>query len=313
MIVLTGEVLIDLIGHNLNSRSNLAYTGVLGGSALNTASILARVGAPTRFVSEVGQDFLGDWAIAHIAERKIETRFIQQLPGVPTPLSVAEVDPEGNARFSFYRAFGNTQFSPDSAAMARAKWFHFGSLSAFDPRNSPGIESLLEIALEYDVLVSFDPNLHARPNEAYWEQLRRYMPYVSVFKASLDDARLLFPAAASDPKILLEHLVELGAPVTVLTLGAAGSMAAFRTRMMQVPGVRVHVVDTIGAGDAFTAGLIYGMLKQEIGSRMELLSWDGTQLPVILASSNHLAAITCTVEGASPPEQLLQAWWERYG
>lgn len=313
MIVLTGEVLIDLIGHNLNSRSNLAYTGVLGGSALNTASILARVGAPTRFVSEVGQDFLGDWAIARIAERKIETRFIQQLPGVPTPLSVAEVDPEGNARFSFYRAFGNTQFSPDSAAMARAKWFHFGSLSAFDPRNSPGIESLLEIALEYDVLVSFDPNLHARPNEAYWEQLRRYMPYVSVFKASLDDARLLFPAAASDPKILLEHLVELGAPVTVLTLGAAGSMAAFRTRMMQVPGVRVHVVDTIGAGDAFTAGLIYGMLKQEIGSRMELLSWDGTQLPVILASSNHLAAITCTVEGASPPEQLLQAWWERYG
>lgn len=163
------------------------------------------------------------------------------------------------------------------------------------------------------MLVSFDPNLHARPDDAYWEQLRRYLPYISVFKASLDDARLLFPTVANDPKILLEHLVELGAPVTILTLGAAGSMAAFRTRMMQVPGVRVTVVDTIGAGDAFTAGLIYGMLKQEIGSRMELLSWDGTQLPVILASSNHLAAITCTVEGANPPEQLLQAWWERYG
>ncbi|MCS7069356.1 MAG: carbohydrate kinase [Meiothermus sp.] len=313
MIVLTGEILIDLIGHNKDARSTLAFTGILGGSALNTASILARVGAPTRFVGEVGQDFLGDWAIARIAERKIETRFIRQLAGVPTPLSVAEVDTEGEAQFSFYRAFGETRFNPDSAAMARAKWFHFGSLSAFDPRNSPGIENLLEIAREYDVLVSFDPNLHARPNEAYWEQLRRYMPYVSVLKASLDDARFLFPNAGNDPKILLEHLVELGAPVTVLTLGAAGAMAAFRTRMMQVPAVRVSVSDTIGAGDAFTAGLIYGMLKQEIGSRMELLSWDGTQLPVILASSNHLAAITCTVEGASPPEQPLNAWWERFG
>ncbi|GEM85357.1 carbohydrate kinase family protein [Meiothermus hypogaeus] len=313
MIVLTGEVLVDLIGRNADSRASLAYTGRLGGSALNTASTLARLGAPTRFVSEVGQDFLGEWAIARIAERKIETRFIQQLPGVPTPLSVAEVDPEGNARFSFYRAFGSTQFSPDSAAMARAKWFHFGSLSAFEPRNIAGIENLLEIAREYDVLVSFDPNLHARPNETYWEQLRRYMPYVSVLKASLSDAQLLFPHAPNDPQVLLEHLVELGAPVTVLTLGATGAMAAFRTRMIRVPGVKVAVADTIGAGDAFMAGLIYGMMKQEIGSRMELLSWDGTQLPVILSSSNHLAAITCTVEGASPPEQPLHAWWERFG
>ncbi len=313
MIVLTGEILIDLIGRNMDSRSTLAYTGILGGSALNTASILARVGAPTRFVSEVGQDFLGDWAIERIAERKIETRFIQQLAGVPTPLSVAEVDAEGNARFNFYRDFGNTQFSPDSAAMARAKWFHFGSLSAFDARNISGIENLLEIAREHDVLVSFDPNLHAQPSKAYWEQLHRYMPYISVFKASLDDAHLLFPSAASDPQILLEHLVELGAPVTVLTLGAAGAMAAFRTRMLRVPGVKVAVADTIGAGDAFSAGLIYGMMKQEIGSRMDLLSWDGTQLPVILASCCQLAAITCTVEGASPPEQPLHAWWERFG
>lgn len=137
MVVLTGEVLIDLIGRNIDSRTTLSYTGVLGGSALNTASTLARVGVSTRFVSELGQDFLGDWAIARIAERKIETRFIQQLPGVPTPLSVAEVDPEGNAQFSFYRAFGSTQFSPDSAVMARAKWFHFGSLSLSTPATAP--------------------------------------------------------------------------------------------------------------------------------------------------------------------------------
>ncbi|MCX8088260.1 MAG: carbohydrate kinase family protein [Meiothermus ruber] len=313
MVVLTGEILVDLIGRNALSRPTLSYNGTLGGSALNTAAILARLGVPTRFVGELGQDFLGDWALARISERKIETRFIQQLPGIPTPLSLAEIDTKGEAQFSFYRAFGDTQFRPDSAAMARAKWFHFGSLSAFAPRNIPGIESLLEIALEFDVLVSFDPNLHASPDEAYWEQLLRYMPFISVFKASLDDARYLFPKTPNDPQVLLEHLVELGAPVTILTLGAAGAIGAFRTRMMRVPGVKVAVLDTIGAGDAFTAGLIYGMMKQEIGSRMELLTWDGTQLPVILASSCHLAAITCTVEGASPPEQPLHAWWERFG
>lgn len=313
MVVITGEILVELTGRNALSKATLSYSGVLGGAALNTATILARLGMPTRFVGELGQDFLGDWALARIAEHKIETRFIQQLPQVTTPLRLAGIGPGDEVQFSFYRAFGDTQFRPDCAAMARARWFHFGSLSAFDPRNIPGLQSLLEIALEFDVPVSFDPNLHAPPGEAYWEQLLRYMPYVSVLKASLNDARQIFPQAPDEPQVLLEHLVELGAPVTVLTLGAGGAMAAFRTRMMRVPSVRVAVADTTGAGDAFMAGLIYSMLKQDIGSRMELLTWDGTQLPVILAASCHLAAITCTVEGASPPEQPLQAWWERFG
>jgi len=289
MVVLTGEILIELVGRNAHAQSVLSYSGILGGSALNIASILARLGVPTRLVGEVGQDFLGDWALARIAEQKIETRFIQQLPDTATPLSLAELEPEGDARLSLYRAFGHNRFSPDSAAMARAKWFHFGSLSAFDPRNIPGIESLLEIALEFDVLVSFDPKLHADPNDAYWAQLQRYMPYVSVLKASLGDARRMFPKALHEPQSLLERLVELGAPITVLTLGANGAMAAFRTRMTRVPAIRVAVADTVGAGDAFMAGLIYGMMKQEIGSRMELLTWDGAQLPVILASSCHLS------------------------
>jgi len=313
MVVLSGEILIDLIGGNAGARSALSYQGALGGSALNTASILARLGVPTRFVGEVGQDFLGDWALARMAEKKIETRFIRQLPDMATPLRLAELDAASKARFSFYHAFGNTRFSPDSAAMARARWFHFGSFSAFDPRNIAGIEGLLEIALEHDVLVSLDPKLHTTPSAAYREQLLRYMPYVSLLKASLNDARHMYPQAPNDPQFLLEQLVELGAPVTVLTLGANGAMAAFRTRMMRVPSIRVPVADTQGAGDAFMAGLIYGMLKQDIGSRMDLLTWDGAQLPVVLASSCHLAAITCTVKGASPPEGPLHVWWERYG
>ncbi|RIH89026.1 2-dehydro-3-deoxygluconokinase [Meiothermus luteus] len=313
MVVLTGEIFVDLLGRNPMGHTTLTYAGVLGGAALNAASTLARVGVPTRFVGEVGQDFLGRWALARIAERRIETRFIQEVPGIATPLCLAELDPQGEAHHSFYRSYGASSFEPDSAAMARAKWFHFGSLSSFQPRNVPGIQKLLEIALEHDVPVSFDPNLHAPPDEGYWEQLRRYMPYVSVLKASLGDARRLFPLVPAEPQALLECLVELGAPVTVLTLGERGAWAAFRTRVYRVPGVRVRVVDTVGAGDAFTAGLIYGFLKQELTSRLELLAWDGAQLPVILAASCHLAAITCTVEGAHPPEEPLNAWWERFG
>lgn len=313
MVVLTGEILLDAVGRNDLSSPRLAYTGTLGGSALNAASVLAKLGTPTRFVGEVGQDFLGQWARERIAERRIETRYIQTLPGVSTPLALAEVDQEGNASYRFYRAFGDTQFDPDKGALARAKWFHFGSLSSFEERSIPGITRLLDIAQEYDVMVSFDPNLRAEPSEAYVEQLLKYMPYISVFKASMEDARCLFPHSSSEPIRLLENLTELGAPLTVMTLGEGGAMATFRTRMMRVPGVKVKVVDTIGAGDTFTAGLIYGLLKQDLGTRIEFITWDGTQIPVILSSSCHLAALACMVAGAGMPEKELHNWWERFG
>ncbi|MCS7058576.1 MAG: PfkB family carbohydrate kinase [Meiothermus sp.] len=313
MVVLTGEIFVEMLGRNPIDHATLNYVGALRGAALDAATTLARVGVPTRFVGEVGQDFLGRWALARIAERRVETRFIREVPGIATPLCLVELDEQGEPRHSFYRSYGTSLFEPDSAAMARAKWFHFGSPSSFQPRNIPGIQKLLEIALEHDVPVSFDPNLHTPPDEAYWEQLRRYLPYISVLKASLDDARKLFPLARAEPQGLLERLVELGVPITVLTLGEQGAWAAFRTRVYRVPAVRVRVADTVGAGDAFTAGLIYSFLKQELTSRLELLAWDGAQLPVILAASCHLAAITCAVEGAYPPEGPLNAWWERFG
>lgn len=313
MVVLTGEILLDAVGRNDLDSPKLSYTGTLGGSALNAASVLAKLGTPTRFVGEVGMDFLGQWARERITERRIETRYIQAVPGFFTPVALAEVNDSGEAQYRFYRVFGDTRFEPDKGALARAKWFHFGSLSSFEERNIPGITRLLDIAQEYDVMVSFDPNLRDEPSEAYVQQLLKYMPYISVFKASMEDAKCLFPESSNEPIRLLENLTELGAPLTVMTMGAEGAMATFRTRMMRVPGLKVSVVDTIGAGDTFTAGLIYGLLKQDLGTRIEFITWDGTQIPVILASSCHLAALACMVAGAGIPEKELQNWWERYG
>lgn len=313
MVVLAGEIKLDLIGRNGLGDDRLEYGGTLGGGALNAASILARLGTPVRFVGEVGDDFLGEWVLGKLQERRLETRFVRRLPGVPTPIALAEIDPAGNASYGFYRSFGGTRLEPDKGALARAKWLHFGSGYAFESRSLEGLRGMLEVAREYEILVSFDPNLRREPDERYTAQLREYLPYISVFKASLEDAKGLFPKVAPEPQALIEHLSGLGAPITVMTLGAEGAMAVFRSRLIRVPGVRVKVVDTVGAGDTFTAALIYGMLKQELGSRIELLTWDGTRLPVVLAAACHLSALACTVEGASVPERELQTWWERFG
>lgn len=313
MVVLTGELKADLIGQNGWEHSEPTYNLRLGGAALNTASVLARLGSPVRFVGEVGDDRLGQWALQQLEARRLDTRFVRRLEGALTPIALAEVEASGDSTYSFYRSFGPTQFQPDKGSLARAQWLHFGSGFAFQERNVAGILELLEIAQEYGIPVSFDPNLRMAVDEGYLERLRQYLPYISVLKASLEDAKLLFPLVPPEPHRLMEKLSELGTPITVMTLGAEGAMATFRTRMMRVPGVRVRVVDTLGAGDTFTAALIYGLMKQELATRIELITWEATRLPVVLAAACHLSALACTVPGVNLREGDLQTWWERFG
>ncbi|WP_027894183.1 carbohydrate kinase family protein [Calidithermus chliarophilus] len=302
MITLTGDILVDLIGHNPLEAPTRSYTGVLGGSALNTASVLARLGVPVRFVGEVGQDPLGEWALERLRARGVDTAFVRRLPA-PTCISLAELDPTGDARYTFYRLFDPFPFEPDAGALEGASWFHFGSLSSFRPRNIAGIMRLLEDARARGIPVSFDPNIRAAPDAGYWAQLRAYLPYVRVFKCSLEDARILFPEARPAPEALLERVAGLGPEVAVLTLGEEGAVARFRGRTFRAAGERVEVVDTIGAGDTFTAGLVYGLSRP--GATLE-------GLERALAGACALGALACTVRGAGLPEAGLEGWLERY-
>ena len=305
MIVLTGEILVDMIRQSDPALSPRHYAGVLGGSVLNSASVIASAGLPTRFVGELGNDKLGDWSLAQIRQRGMDADHIVQHP-TPTMLAVVELDEARNASYSIYQTHRDSPFAPQPEALAGAHWFHFGSIYAFEDRVAFGITSLLETAQQQGVAVSFDPNLRQAPDRAALRRLRSYMPFVSLLKASMDDAELLFPEAARTPQVLLEKLASYGAPLTVMTLGPEGAIAHLHGRFTQVPGVKVAVADTIGAGDAFTAGLIFGLSKRGINSAKEVEAWNGEGLEGILRKATELAAAACTVQGAGLPDGAIE-------
>jgi fructokinase len=304
MIVLTGEILIDLIGSNPLEAAMLSYRGVLGGSALNTASILSRLGLPTRFLGEVGGDRLGLWAKRRIEERGIDARYLQSLP-LPSPLALAELDAQGNASYTFYRLF-EAPFQPDLTALEGVGWFHFGSLSAFEPRTQAGLRALLQACRERGVAVSFDPNFRSPLSPGLRKALELYQPYLDLIKASYEDARLLFGPLA--PEEALIALSQLGGQLTLLTLGSEGALAFFRGEVLQIPAPRVSVVDTIGAGDTFTAATLYGLWHAQVRSRADLVAWPGHQLREILERAAVLAAQACTVPGANLPPEIILNW-----
>ncbi len=238
MLALAGETLVDLV---LEGESPLRFAGALGGSVLNTASVLARLGFPVRFLSEVGTDWLSAWSEAEMARRGLEARLFRH-PG-PMPLALVRLDPEGNARYSFHRPFQEA-FRPEPGALRGAEAFHFGSLFALEARAAKGIRALLQEALREGALVSYDPNLRHPPTEGERSLVADYLAQVHLLKLSLEDARLLFPEGP------LEGVRRLPIPLKVLTLGPEGAVAFLGEGEVRVPGERVSVVDTVGAGDA---------------------------------------------------------------
>lgn len=301
MLAMAGEVLLDLVLEE-DQGAALGFKGVLGGSVLNTASALARLGLQVRLFSEVGSDFLSEWAEGAMRARGLDLRLFRHQ--APMPLALVQLDEGGNARYSFHRPFQGA-FRPEPGGLKGAWGFHFGSLFALEERTAQGVEALLEEAEGEGALLSYDPNLRQALGPEGRNRILAYAGRVQILKLSLEDARLLFPESP------VEGVKALPTPLKVLTLGPEGAVAFFGGEAVRAPGERVRVVDTVGAGDTFTAGLLALLHRRGYG-RATLWALARPHLEEVLRGAVALSALACTVRGAGLPEEGLRAWKARF-
>ncbi|WP_018461261.1 carbohydrate kinase family protein [Thermus oshimai] len=301
MLALVGEVLLDLILEE-DQGAALGFRGVLGGSVLNTASALSRMGLPVRFLSEVGADFLSEWAEGAMRARGLDLWLFRHQ--APMPLALVRLDEAGNALYSFHRPFQEA-FRLKPGGLKGAWGLHFGSLFALEGRTARGLEALLLEAEGEGALLSYDPNLRQSPSPEERARTLAYAERVQLLKLSLEDARLLFPESP------LEEVKALPTPLKVLTLGPEGAVAFWGGEEVRVPGERVAVADTVGAGDTFTAGLLALLYRKGYG-RATLGALEREDLEEALRGAVALSALACTVRGAGLPEEGLRAWMARF-
>ncbi|MDM7324500.1 MAG: carbohydrate kinase [Thermus sp.] len=295
MLALAGEVLVDLIWRD---REPMRFTGVLGGSVLNTATTLVRLGFPVRLFSEVGEDWVSGWSVEEMERRGLEVLLFRH--PAPMPLALVRVDAHGNAKYSFHRPF-HMPYRPEVEGVKGARAFHFGSLFALEDRTEEGLRLLLEEAEREGALISYDPNLRHPLTPGERRRIEAYLSRVDLLKLSLEDARLLFPQGP------LEAVRALDVPLKVLTLGEEGAVAFLGPWEVRLPGKRVAVKDTVGAGDSFTAGLLALLLARGYGKE-NLSRLSREDLTAILEGAIALSALACTVRGAYLPERGLRAW-----
>lgn len=295
MRLVVGECIVDLHPSEAGGVGDATtYTRRPGGAPANVAVGLARLGEAPRFWTRLGADGFGDFLADALAAEGVPDELVERDAEAPTGLAVVGRDAEGDRSFGLYLdGTASVGFRPgavDDAALASAEWVHVGGVElAFEPARS-AILDLLD-GVSGDATVSFDPN--ARPGLwrefDYADTLDRVLPEVDVVVASADDLRPAgFTGGAS---ALARQLVGAGPHTALLTRGSDGARgcstadAPWGAEDVDHGGFAVDVVDTTGAGDAFTAGAITALS-------------EGRALADALRFANAVGAASTTAEGA---------------
>ena len=301
MLTILGEALIDLVADDASR-----YTAHPGGSPLNVAVGVARLGHPTQLMARLSTDAFGRQLRAHAEQNGVRTDSAVRATE-PSTLAVVSLDEQGRAEYDFYiKNTADWQWTarelagvPDGTTV-----FHTGSLASWTPPGAKRIAALAAVLRERgDVLISYDPN--ARPRlmgDATKARARveRTVALAHVVKCSDEDHRFLYPGRSVDA--VVDHWTSLGADLVVVTSGPDGATAGTRAGVrVQRPTIPITLADTIGAGDAYMAGILASLYGRGLASPSALARLDAQQVADTLDDATLVAALNCERHGANPP------------
>ncbi|MFC7096577.1 carbohydrate kinase family protein [Halobaculum marinum] len=294
--LVVGECLVDL--HPKIESGSHDDTGVYarkpGGAPANVAVGLARLDEAPDLWTRIGADGFGDFLAETLAAEGVPDTHVERDPDAPTGLAVVSLDADGDRSFALYlEGTASSRLETgavDNATLADLDWLHVGGVElAYEPSRS-AVFDLLDRAPD-GVTVSFDPNARESLWRAfdYADTLAEALPDVDVLVASEED---LAPAGyEGSPEALASAITADGPHTALITRGAAGAYARSTEDAPWGAGEAEHagfdadVVDTTGAGDAFTAGVIAAL--------------DGGQsLADAIRFANAVGARATTAQGA---------------
>ena len=287
-----GEVLIDLL------PGDPERIAVVGGGPANTAKALARLGHDVHFIDGISTDNYGASARDELLADGVKLD-LALTSDKPTCLAIVSVAPNGGATYEF-KIDGTATFDfsldwlPDPSRY-KPSVLHIGTLVTII---EPGATVLYDWALQVAEFapIVFDPNI--RPSvmgdrDLYEASVEKWAAISSVIKVSDDDLEWLFPGQSVES--IAQRWVKDGAALVVVTRGANGLIGFTESGSEEVPGVKVVVEDTVGAGDTVGAIIVEAMVEDGI------LSLQGAGLKAALSRAAQAAAITCSRKGAQPP------------
>jgi fructokinase len=287
-----GEVLIDLLPGTPNRLA------IVGGGPANTAKALSRLGHTVQFIDGISTDKYGQSARAELIRDGVGLD-LALTSDLPTCTATVSLSDDGSASYEFLIdgtatfAFDNS-WLPDPERL-KPEVLQIGTLVTI---MEPGASVLFDWAVKVGEFapIVFDPNI--RPSVMpdlvqYRDEVEKWIKISSVVKFSEDDIAALYPN--EDPIEIAKICLEKGVQLVVITRGADGLVGVTADGVVEVPGVKVAVVDTVGAGDTVGAIIVEAVIQRGI------VNLTGSNLKEVLHRAAVAAAITCSRAGAQPP------------
>lgn len=291
-----GEALIDIV-----ERAGQVTGEHVGGSPLNVAVGLARLGRGVDFLTHIGTDARGHRIVDYV-----KASGVQLVSGsdtaVRTPTALATLDATGAAQYTFdldWQLAGTPEVSPPLVA-------HAGSIATWLEPGCRATAALLD-AYHPSATVTFDPNVRpalVKDADAVRGRIDRLIERCDVVKASDEDMHWIDPNRS--PEQIAQTWLGLGPSVVAVTMGETGAFAMCAAGTVKVAALQVNVVDTVGAGDAFMTGLIdalwsQGLLGAERRPQLRRIGLDA--LNVVLQTAALSSALTVSRAGADLPDR----------
>jgi fructokinase len=304
-IITLGELLIDMTQDGTDEQGNGRFTAYPGGAPANVAVAAARLGADTGFIGKVGDDSFGRSLAETLRKEGVNTDGLFVSDSVPTTMAIVSVDASGEREFSFYRNPGaDTQLTTEEAVSVIENdlplILHAGSLSMTTSPSREACEEALRFAKERGVIISYDPNYRA----ALWDteenavaMMKKLLPLADILKVS--DEEMLMLTGTEDFEEGSLVLSGYGPRLVLVTLGSQGVFVRYGEYAEVVPGFRVKVADTNGAGDTFLGAMLAQIAARGEGADL-LCGLNAETLRDYLTYANKAASLTCSRHGAIP-------------
>jgi fructokinase len=301
MILCCGEALIDMLPRK-SEAGEPAFAPYAGGAVFNTAIALGRLEAAPGFFCGLSSDLFGELLVKTLDDARVSTALAPR-PDNPTTLAFVRLQ-DGHATYTFYDE--NTALTslradhlPKLSHAVEAMFF--GGISLAEGPSAEAFEAFMTREAP-ERMTMIDPNIRPsfiKDRDAYVARIRHMMRIADIVKLSDEDlAWLEGDGAIAD---LAQQLIARGTKLVLITEGAKGATAFSATQEIFVPSQKVNVVDTVGAGDTFNAGVLYALQQGGLLTKDAIASLSDEAITQALQMGARCAAITVSRAGANPP------------
>jgi fructokinase len=271
-----GETVLDII-----FRDDQPISAVPGGSTFNAIISLGRSGVPTSFISETGNDHIGNNIIKFLRDNGCEADCVNVYPDSKSPLSLAFLNEQNDAEYIFYKDHPHDRLDFSYPDVKENDLVLFGSYYALNPVIRPQVKGFLEYARQQGAILYYDVNFRASHQYEVVKltaNLLENFELADIVRGSSEDFEILFKKKDADS--IYRSQIAFYTKKFIYTRAADPiELRAEGGLSKQYPVIKAKTVSTIGAGDNFNAGFLYGLIKngitrQQMEQGLSEQQWD---------------------------------------